>query len=76
MEGTEPVTIGAHATCTDGPAGTVIRVVVDPVVPAVTHIVVEPHQRHILSPARPYPPCECRPWRGQAPVHRCRVRGT
>ena len=49
MEGTEPVTIGAHATCTDGPAGTVIRVVVDPVAAAVTHIVVEPHHQHILS---------------------------
>ena len=49
MEGTEPVTIGAHATCTDGPAGTVIRVVVDPVAAAVTHIVVEPHHQHVLS---------------------------
>src|SRR5215831_7565057 len=49
MEGTEPVTIGAHATCTDGPAGEVIRVVVDPVVPAVTHVVVEPHHQHIRS---------------------------
>ena len=49
MEGTEPVTIGAHATCTDGPAGTVIRVVVDPVARAVTHIVVEPPHEHILS---------------------------
>jgi hypothetical protein len=48
MEGTEPVTIGAHATCTDGPAGTVIRVVVDPVARTVTHIVVE-HGQHILS---------------------------
>jgi sporulation protein YlmC with PRC-barrel domain len=46
MEGTEPVTIGAHADCTDGPAGTVIRVVVDPVAEAVTHLVVEPnHER-------------------------------
>jgi len=55
MEGTEPVTIGAHATCTDGPAGEVIRVVVDPVVPAVTHIVVEPHHQRIrgrLVPVR------------------------
>jgi len=49
MEGTEPVTIGAHATCTDGPAGTVIRVVVDPVARAVTHVAVEPHHRRILS---------------------------
>ena len=49
MEGTEPVTIGAHATCTDGPAGEVIRVVVDPVVPAVTHIVVKPGHQNILS---------------------------
>jgi sporulation protein YlmC with PRC-barrel domain len=47
MEGTEPVTIGAHADCTDGPAGTVIRVVVDPVAEAVTHLVVEPNHERI-----------------------------
>jgi len=35
-------TIGAPATCTDGPCGAVIRVVVDPVARAVTHVVVEP----------------------------------
>jgi sporulation protein YlmC with PRC-barrel domain len=49
MEGTEPITIGAHVSCTDGPCGTVTRVVVDPVTPAVTHIVVEPHHRRILG---------------------------
>lgn len=49
MEGTEPVTIGAHVSCTDGPCGTVTRVVVDPVARAVTHIVVEPHHRRILG---------------------------
>jgi len=49
MEGTEPVTIGAKVSCTDGPCGTVTRVVVDPVVPAVTHVVVQPPHEHILS---------------------------
>lgn len=47
MEGTEPVTIGAHVSCTDGACGTVTRVVVDPVARAVTHLVVEPHHQHI-----------------------------
>jgi sporulation protein YlmC with PRC-barrel domain len=42
MEGTEPVTIGAKVSCSDGSCGTVTRVVVDPVARAVTHIVVEP----------------------------------
>jgi sporulation protein YlmC with PRC-barrel domain len=47
MEGTEPITIGAKVSCTDGSCGTVTRVVVDPVAEAVTHIVVEPHHQHI-----------------------------
>ncbi len=47
MEGTEPVTIGAKVSCTDGPCGTVTRVVVDPVARAVTHLVVEPHHQRI-----------------------------
>jgi sporulation protein YlmC with PRC-barrel domain len=49
MEETEPVTIGAHVSCTDGPCGTVTRVVVDPVALAVTHLVVEPHHQRILG---------------------------
>jgi sporulation protein YlmC with PRC-barrel domain len=49
MEGTEPITIGAKVSCTDGPCGTVTRVVVDPVAEVVTHIVVEPHHRRILG---------------------------
>jgi sporulation protein YlmC with PRC-barrel domain len=41
---TQPVqfTIGARVSCTDGVCGQVIRVVVDPVARAVTHLVVEP----------------------------------
>lgn len=35
-------TIGTPAECTDGPCGKVIRVVVDPVAMALTHLVVEP----------------------------------
>jgi PRC-barrel domain protein len=49
MEGTEPITIGAKASCTDGPCGTVTRVVVDPVAELVTHIVVEPPHQHLRS---------------------------
>jgi hypothetical protein len=45
--------IGADASCTDGPCGTVSRVVVDPVAEAVTHVVVEP--RHLPGPARLVP---------------------
>ena len=40
-----PFTIGADAICTDGVCGKVIRLVVDPVARAVTHLVVEPRHR-------------------------------
>ena len=40
-----PFTIGADAICTDGVCGKVIRLVVDPVARAVTHLVVEPGHR-------------------------------
>jgi len=40
-----PFTIGADAVCTDGVCGKVIRLVVDPVARAVTHLVVEPRHR-------------------------------
>jgi sporulation protein YlmC with PRC-barrel domain len=42
-------TIGADASCTDGPCGTVIRVVVNPVQEVVTHLVVEPPHREGLG---------------------------
>jgi hypothetical protein len=38
-------TIGTEARCTDGDCGAVIRVVVNPVVREVTHLVVEPKHR-------------------------------
>lgn len=38
-------TIGARASCRDGPAGLVSQVVVDPVAGAITHLVVEPEGR-------------------------------
>ena len=45
MAGT-PFTIGADASCTDGPCGALARIIVDPVARAVTHLVVEPkHER-------------------------------
>jgi sporulation protein YlmC with PRC-barrel domain len=40
-----PFTIGADASCADGPCGSVSRVVVDPVARSVTHLVVEPKGR-------------------------------
>ena len=42
-------TIGADASCSDGPCGTVIRVVVNPVEEVVTHLVVEPPHREGLG---------------------------
>jgi sporulation protein YlmC with PRC-barrel domain len=44
-----PFTIGADARCSDGPCGEVIRVVVDPVAMAITHLVVEPKHRKGLG---------------------------
>jgi sporulation protein YlmC with PRC-barrel domain len=45
MADTKQFTIGARASCADGVCGEVIRVVVDPVARAVTHLVVEPKHR-------------------------------
>ena len=42
-------TIGADVGCTDGACGEVIRVVIDPVARAVTHLVVEPKHRQGLG---------------------------
>jgi sporulation protein YlmC with PRC-barrel domain len=41
-----PFTIGADASCTDGPCGVVARIIIDPVARAVTHLVVEPKHEH------------------------------
>jgi sporulation protein YlmC with PRC-barrel domain len=41
-----PFTIGADASCTDGPCGQVSRVVVDPVARTITHLVVKPTHGH------------------------------
>jgi sporulation protein YlmC with PRC-barrel domain len=49
MTETTQFTIGATAACTDGACGTVIRIVVDPVARAVTHLVVEPAGRRGLG---------------------------
>jgi len=49
MGGTTQFTIGAQATCTDGPCGQVTRVVLDPVADVLTHLVVEPEHRHGLG---------------------------
>jgi sporulation protein YlmC with PRC-barrel domain len=40
-----PFTIGAEASCTDGDAGEVRRVIVDPVARTLTHLAVEPKGR-------------------------------
>jgi sporulation protein YlmC with PRC-barrel domain len=46
---TTQFTIGAEASCSDGPCGTVIRVVLDPIAEELTHIVVEPTHRQGLG---------------------------
>jgi sporulation protein YlmC with PRC-barrel domain len=45
MPGTVQFTIGAQATCSDGPCGELRRVIVDPVAESVTHLVIEPAHR-------------------------------
>ena len=42
---TTQISLGVDTRCSDGPCGTVIRVVVDPVARTVTHVVVEPRHR-------------------------------
>lgn len=49
MGDTTRVAIGTEARCTDGACGEVIRVVIDPIARAVTHLVVEPEHRHGLG---------------------------
>jgi len=41
-----PFVIGADASCTDGPCGRLIRVVVNPVNRTITHLVVGPRHEH------------------------------
>jgi sporulation protein YlmC with PRC-barrel domain len=45
MPETTQFTIGAEASCSDGPCGAVIKVVVNPVAQTVTHLVIEPKHR-------------------------------
>ncbi len=45
MAGTSQFMIGTEANCSDGAAGKVSRVIVDPVAEKVTHLVVEPEHR-------------------------------
>ena len=49
MADTSQFTIGTEASCSDGPAGRVSRVIVDPVAEKVTHLVVEPEHRGDLG---------------------------
>jgi len=49
MAETTQFTIGADVSCSDGVCGEVSRVVIDPVVRAVTHLVVEPKHRQGLG---------------------------
>jgi sporulation protein YlmC with PRC-barrel domain len=49
MPETTEFTIGAEASCTDGPCGTVIRVVLDPVAEELTHLAIEPTHRQGLA---------------------------
>ncbi len=61
MAQTESFTIGAHASCDDGPGGTVQRVVVDPLAETVTHLVVEPKHRRGLARLVPVSLAEATP---------------
>lgn len=49
MGGTSQFTIGAHVACTDGEAGEIRRVVIDPVARALTQLVVRPKHGRILD---------------------------
>jgi sporulation protein YlmC with PRC-barrel domain len=49
MTGTSQFTIGTWANCSDGAAGQVSRVIVDPLAEKVTHLVVEPEHRRDLG---------------------------
>ena len=49
MAQTVSFTIGADVSCSDGPCGTLKRVIVDPLAQAVTHLVVEPRHRQGLG---------------------------
>ncbi len=42
----EPFTIPSPVSCSDGPCGELVRVVIDPVARRVTHLVVEPRHPH------------------------------
>jgi len=53
MPETDRFTIGAEVSCTDGPCGTLTRMVLDPVAEVVTHLIVQPRQEH--EPARLVP---------------------
>jgi sporulation protein YlmC with PRC-barrel domain len=50
-----PFVIGADASCTDGPCGRLIRVVVNPVNRTITHLVVGPKHEHGLAVDRLVP---------------------
>jgi hypothetical protein len=45
MAGEPQFTIGARASCTDGPCGEVRRLIIDPATETVTHLVIQPGHR-------------------------------
>jgi sporulation protein YlmC with PRC-barrel domain len=49
MAETAQFTIGSEASCSDGPCGTVTRVVLDPIAQELTHLVVEPADGDFLG---------------------------
>lgn len=53
MPETERFTIGAEVSSTDGPCGTLTRVVLDPIAEVVTHLIVQPRREH--EPAKLVP---------------------
>ena len=69
MAETTQFTIGADASCTDGPCGQVIRVVVNPMAEVVTHLVVEPTHREGLGRLVPLDLVDVDPASGEVKIH-------
>jgi sporulation protein YlmC with PRC-barrel domain len=63
VAGTEPLTIGSRAQCADGECGRVTRVVLDPILDLVTHLIVEPDGRQGLGRLVPIAWAQVRPGR-------------
>lgn len=70
---TAPLTIGSRAQCADGECGRVTRVVMDPILDKVTHLIVEPEGRQGLGRLVPIEWAEVRPGQRGPAMHPVRV---